>query len=161
MGFSLTGLLVSIAVLAPNLLLTIFPPDRPIPAVGVARVVTVCEGAGRVLCLTVPALTGSGWGLGAGVGAPGLAVPAGVVLAVCLLGYWALWARYLRAGRRTSALFDTVLAIPVPMAVLPVTAFAATAALLASPAIAAATALLAIGHIPTAVLTSHALAATD
>ncbi|MCT2225534.1 hypothetical protein [Microbacterium paraoxydans] len=145
MGFSLLGLAVSLAIFLPNLLLIPFPPRPKLESPAVPRVLLVLERAGQALCMTVPAITATGpivWGW---------AVP----VALAVLAYGALWIRYLRRGRSGSALFDTVLGIPVPMALAPVAAFLGTAAWLQNPWIALAAVVLAVGHIPTSLLAAR------
>lgn len=145
MGFSLLGLAVSLAIFLPNLLLIPFPPRPKLESPAVPRVLLVFERAGQALCMTVPAITATGpiaWGWAAPV-------------AMAVLVYWALWVRYLRRGRPGSALFDPVFGIPVPMALVPVAAFLATAAWLQTPWIALAAVVLAVGHIPTSLLAAR------
>ncbi|GAA2225685.1 hypothetical protein N1031_04395 [Herbiconiux moechotypicola] len=148
MGFSPIGLIVSLAVLAPNLLLLPFPPRDQPAARRIPPVLTWVERAGQGLCLVVPAITEPGavvwwW-------AP--------VVAAALAGYCALWLRYLLRGRSHALLFEPVWRIPVPMALLPVVAFLATAAWLGNPWIALAAVVLAAGHIPISLLTAGATA---
>jgi hypothetical protein len=137
-GFSPLGLLVAVAVLAPNLLLLPFPPRDGLPASTAPTALTWLERAGQASCLVVPAITLPGplswWCL--------------PVVALALGGYYALWGRYLLRGRVGADLYRPVWRIPVPMALLPVLAFAATAAWLSNPWIAGAAAILAAGHIP-------------
>ncbi len=145
MGFSLAGLVVSLAILAPTLLLRGAPAPPP-PAV--PAVLTGLERAGQAGCLVLPALTGDPTGRGWLV----------VVLAA-VLGYYALWARYLYGGRRLALLYAPLGPIPVPMAVLPVLAFLAAALWLASWPVAVAVAVLAVGHLPTSWLVARGLSA--
>ncbi|TCK24606.1 hypothetical protein [Pseudonocardia endophytica] len=145
MGFSSLGLVVSIAVLAPNLLLLRFPPRGRRGPAHVPRALEWLERAGQALCLVVPAITEPGnivwwW-----------ALPA----AGALVAYYALWTRYLVGGCRVSLLYDRVWLIPVPMAILPVVTFLATAAWLGNLWIAVSALVLATGHIPVAVITSR------
>ena len=146
MGFSPLGLIVSVAVLAPNLLMIRFPPrDDPEP-VRVPVVLVVLERAGQALCLVVPAITTPGavlwwWS---------------IPVALAVLGYAALWLRYLVRGRTTALLYAPVSRIPIPMALLPVVAFLAAAAWLADPWIALAAVVLAAGHIPVSAITARA-----
>ena len=146
MGFSPLGLLVGLAVLAPNLLLLRFPPRTAIPAVRVPGVLTAFERAGQALCLVVPAITEPGvivwwW-----------AAP----LLAALAGYWALWARYLATGRAGAALYRPAWRLPVPMAVLPVVVFLCAAAWLSNWWIALAALVLAVGHIPASAMIARA-----
>jgi hypothetical protein len=79
--------------------------------------------------------------------------------AVALILYYALWSRYL-AGRRYALLYDSLWGLPVPMAILPVVVFLAAAGWLSNAWIAIAALVLAAGHIPVAVITRRAIAAT-
>lgn len=147
MGFSPFGLVVSLAVLAPNLLLVAFPPRTPIPQVRVPSALTLLERAGQALCLVVPAITAAGdlrgwWAVA-------------VVVAVAL--YWALWGRYLASTRSAASLYSPLWRVPVPMAILPVIAFSAAAAWLSNGWIALAALVLAAGHIPASLLIARAV----
>lgn len=146
MGFSPWGLLVSLAVLAPNLLLVRFPPATPVLEVRVPRPLGWLERAGQALCMVVPAITRPG----------DLAWWWAPVVLVALVGYCALWARYLRSGRVWATLYRPWLGVSVPMAVLPVVAFLATAVWLGDPWIAAAAVVLAAGHVPASLLIARA-----
>lgn len=131
-------MLVSLVVLAPNLLLLPFPPREGLPTVHVPAILTVLERAGQALCLVVPAITAPGpvvWGWS-------------VVVTAAAAGYLGLWARYLATGRRVRALYSPVAGVPVPLAIAPVIVFLATAAWLSNPWVAAAAVILAAGHIP-------------
>lgn len=149
MYFSPLGLIVGFAVLAPNLLLVLFPPRTLTPTAHVPRPLGWIERAGQALCLVVPAVTPpgelDGW----------WAIPAFTALA----GYYALWARYLLTGRAGTTLYRPWWVVPVPMAILPVVVFFSTAAWLSNPWIALAAAILAIGHIPASVIISRAAGA--
>ncbi|QIZ99800.1 hypothetical protein [Leifsonia sp. PS1209] len=142
MGFSLLGLIMALAVLAPNLLLVWFPPLSPMPEARVPRLLGWLERAGQALCLVVPPITEPGELVG------WWAVPALAALA----GYYALWARYLATGRAGETLYRRWWVIPVPMAVLPVVVFLSTAAWLGNLWIAAAALVLAAGHIPASLI---------
>ncbi|AWH97001.1 hypothetical protein [Dietzia psychralcaliphila] len=137
MEFHLAGLGVSLAVLAPGLLLWCFPPREPFPTAVAPAPARWAERAGQALCLTLPAVTASGaftWSWS-------------VPMAGGLLLYYALWVRYLKTGRRVAALYWWR-GIPVPMAILPVVVFLSAAGWLGSPWIAVAALVLAAGHIP-------------
>ncbi|GIT80706.1 hypothetical protein LLS1_23750 [Leifsonia sp. LS1] len=147
MGFSPWGLIVGVAVFAPSLLLLAFPPRDRLPTIRPALALTVLERAGQALCLVVPAITEPGgllwwW-----------ALPA----ALTLLAYDALWARYLVRGRRAELLFESVIGVPVPMAILPVAVFACAAAWLVNPWLAGSAIILAAGHIPVSLAGRNAL----
>lgn len=146
-GFSPLGLIVSIAVLAPNLILLWRPPATKPPELRVPPPFEWFERAGQALCLVAPAITVPGWI------AWGWAIPAGLALAA----YYGLWIRYLAGGRRLAFLYAPVWHVPVPMAILPVAVFLCAAAWLGNAWIAGSAALLAAGHIPVALLTSRAI----
>lgn len=145
MGFSLLGLVVALAVLAPNLLLLVAPPLEPLPTARVPVVLTALERVGQSLCLVTPVVFVPNqlhwWWLPAAV--------------IALIGYYALWGRYLR-GRRGPTLFEPWRRIPVPMAILPVATFLAAAGWLGNGWLAAAAVVLAAGHIPTSALIARA-----
>ncbi len=147
MGFSPLGLLVSLAVLAPNLLLIPFRPRTPLPRIAPPKILSLLERAGQALCLVVPAVTLPGE-VAAGWLAP---------LLLALAGYYALWIRYLATGRDAAALHRPWWGVPVPMAILPVIAFLAAAGGLGNPWIAAAAGVLAAGHIPVSLLAARSL----
>lgn len=146
MGFSLLGLIVSIVVLAPNLLLLRFPPRGRNIVAQVPQPLGWVERAGQALCLVVPAVTQPGaivwWWV----------APAAVALAT----YYGLWGRYL-VGREQALLYASLWRVPVPMAVTPVVVFLSAAAWLGNPWIALAAVILAAGHIPVALLTRRAI----
>ena len=148
-GFSLAGLAVSLAVLAPNLALVWAPPrDRTAITVKVPLPVSALERVGQVGCLVLPAISGTRGH-----------VDAWLVLVVLLVAtYHGLWVRYLRTGRRAAQLFAPLGPVPVPMAVVPVLAFLVAAIWLSTWPLAVASALLAVGHVTTAARTAHALA---
>ncbi|WP_194409679.1 hypothetical protein [Microbacterium cremeum] len=149
MGFSPLGLVVALCVLAPTLLLVWFPPQVPVPAAHVPRALGLLERAGQALCVVVPAITLPGRLIG------WWAVPA----VVALVGYYALWARYLLDGRTATALYRPWWVLPVPMAILPVLVILSTAAWLSNPWIAVAGVILAAGHIPASVIIARAVQA--
>ncbi|GAB3598596.1 hypothetical protein [Microbacterium tumbae] len=148
MGFSWIGLAVGLAVLAPNLLLIRFPPVEGMPAFRPPAALSWLERAGQALCLVVPAITEPGE----------FTIGWAAVSGAALLGYYGLWARYLRSGRRVATLYRSLWILPLPMAILPVVVFLATAAWLGNPWIAVAALILAAGHVPVALLTRRAVA---
>lgn len=149
MGFSTLGLIVGLAVLAPNLLLVFLPARTPLPAAHVPRPLGWIERAGQALCLVVPAIT-----------EPGVVVGWWSILVVAgLAGYYALWARYLLTGRAGATLYRPWWVVPVPMAILPVVVFLSAAAWLSNPWIAVAAVILAVGHIPASALIARTVLA--
>lgn len=150
MTFSIAGAVVSLLVLLPNLLLLVAPPRDGVHTEDAGIVFTVLERAGQVACLVLPFLTGLEgswtWWL--------------VPVIVAIGGYLALWVGYLRV-RRFGVLFQPFGPLPIPMAVLPVAAFLATAGWLGSWWIAAGAVVLAAGHLPNSWATWRALARSD
>lgn len=138
---------VSIAVLAPNFLLLFFPPRDPAVPVPVPRTLQWIERVGQALCLVVPAITSVSdivwwW-----------CAPAALALAA----YFAMWIRYLAAGRRRALLYASAWRVPVPMAILPVLVWLTTAAWLGNPWIGGAAVVLAAGHIPVSLAVRRSL----
>jgi hypothetical protein len=149
-GFSPFGLVLSLAVLAPNLLMIWLPPRTAAPSVAVPRPLAWLERTGQALCLVLPvivepAATRWWWSW-----------PVAIALAV----YYALWARYLHEGRALTALYRPLWKIPVPMAVMPVAALLAGSVLLDNVWLAAGALVLAAGHVPASVVIARSLGAT-
>ncbi len=143
-GFSVAGLIVSLAILAPNLVLLGWPArDQPVGEPSPGMILTVLERAGQACCLVLPALTG---------GSPHLDL---WLLAVVLLiaAYYGLWVRFFLSGRQFDRLYAPLGPIPIPMALFPVLAFFAAAGWLNSWWLAAGALILAVGHIGTSWLT--------
>jgi hypothetical protein len=142
MGFSAGGTLVAVLLLAPSLLLLPFPPqDVPNPGRGPGLLVTALERVGQVLTVTVLVLSGDRFPLGS----PDRWA---LLTAVLAAGYLALWVRYARGTRTYASLFAPLGPVPVPMALVPVLAFASAAVWGRSVWLGAAVALLASGHVP-------------
>ena len=138
MTFSLPGLLLSLAILAPSFLLLAWPArSQPEVLPKSGWLLAWLERGGQAACLVVPAITGG-------------AVHPDVWLAavIVFLGlYYALWVRYFVAGREFALLYRPLAFVPVPMAVFPVLAFLAGAGWLKSWWLAGAAVVLGIGHI--------------
>ncbi len=146
MGFSLAGVAVSLAILAPNALLILFRPVDATPPIRSPRPLTWLERSGQALCLVVPALTGQ---------EPGDPWWLAAVIA-CIAVYLGLWGRYLVTGWHIASLYAPLGPIPVPMALFPIAAFLLAAGWLGSWWIALAATILALGHIPLALATARA-----
>ena len=140
MSFSLPGLLLTLAILLPNLLMLLLPPrDMPerVPDAGIF--ITVLERIGQAGCFVLPALLGGSFN--------GRPMDLWLALsALCVVAYWAMWARYAIGGRRFRLLFQPLWFVPVPMALFPVLAFGFAAAWGRSPWLGAAAVVLAVGH---------------
>ncbi len=145
MGFSIVGALISASLLLPNLVLLIFPPvDPPQLLKSAGLVFTVLERAGQVACMALPCMLRDQFET--------LNLDVWLVLMVSsIVGYHALWARYVFAGRRFSLLFGRF----VPMAVLPVLAFGFAALTAQSLQLGIAVLALAVGHITNSAATYY------
>jgi hypothetical protein len=138
------GGIVTLAVLAPNLLYLIYPPRQvraartDVPAV--SRWIEILERAGQAACFVLPFF------YQIDLQRP-LAIPLVGVLIIMLIIYYTGWARYLAQGRDTFLLFKPLWAIPLPMALAPVICFFAAAAQFSSAWLAVAAVWLAVGHL--------------
>ncbi|NYD68809.1 hypothetical protein [Agromyces atrinae] len=148
MGFSVLGLVVSLAVILPNLLVLVFPPREGFPSTRIPPILSGVERAGQALCAVVPVITEPGavhgwW-----------AIP----VLVGLVAYYLLWARYLISGRPVTALYGPFWGVPVPMAITPVIVFAATGLGLSNVWVVGSAVVLAAGHIPASLMIARSLA---
>ncbi len=138
MTFSVAGAVLSLAILAPNLTLLIWPPRHPSPNQPSPHwALTGLERAGQVFCLVLPALTATRSGINGWF----------VVTVIAVIVYYLLWVRYVTDGRNFNTLYRPLGPLPVPMAVFPVLAFGAGAGWLQSWPLALGTVILALGHI--------------
>jgi len=138
MGFSLPGLILAVAILAPSFLLVPFPPmDAPHPAPRTSRVAGVLERVGQIGCLVLAVIV-----------APVLGHPGWLVALIILVAlYYLLWGRYLAGGRHFRLLYAPLGPIPVPLAVAPVLAFLAASFWVQNWFLTAAAVVLGVGHI--------------
>ncbi|GHS85857.1 hypothetical protein AGMMS50218_04430 [Actinomycetota bacterium] len=150
-GFSLGGLLVLVAIVAPSLLLVVRPPADPWPEFRSAGVVfDVVEQTGRVVTCVLLVLVEPAWedaGLGWSGGWAGARTVLLAVAATCAVLNYVPWVRYLRGGRRLTDLFRPLCGLPVPSAVLPVGVLVCIAVVGSDWWLAAATAVFAVGHV--------------
>lgn len=138
MGFSLPGLLIALAILAPSFLLFPFPPTgAPDPAPRTSVIAGVLERVGQVGCLVLAVIV-----------SPRPGHPIWLVVLLALLSfYYVLWGRYLAGGRRFGLLYEPLGPIPVPLALAPVLAFLAASFWLHNWFLTAAAIVLGVGHI--------------
>jgi hypothetical protein len=136
------SLLITAAVLLPNLLFLVLPPmnARKYGKSSDSLALTIVERAGQVSCFILPlffplSFTGS------------LVIAAWVVMGVTLGFYYAGWTRFFVQGRDYSFLFKPMLQVPVPMAISPVIYFLFASLVLGSIYQAVAAAVLGVGHI--------------
>lgn len=141
MGFSWVGLVFSLAMVTPSLIVVLFPPrERPSSSpASVPRALTLLERIGQVTCLVIPPLTASLQ--------PRIDLWL-VLAATSYCGYLGLWGRYILRGRNSVTLLRSWARIPIPLAVFPVLTFTFAAAWARSPWLAGATVILAAGHLP-------------
>lgn len=118
MKFSLIGLLISVVILLPNLLMVFIPPvGMPAGLSNEPIALTVAENLGRAAVFVILILF-SGGRIAAARADVWL-----VLLCVCTAVYYALWIRYAVRGGDFSLLFRPLWGIPVPMAVFPIGVF--------------------------------------
>jgi hypothetical protein len=117
MTFSLPALIIILIILLPNLLFVLFPPsNKPENMPDENKWVSMIEHGGQILFF-----------------AAFLFVPVADIenrnpillmcMILCTLIYYALWIRYMVKKQVYNALFETVLGIPIPMAIFPILAF--------------------------------------
>jgi hypothetical protein len=136
------SLLITAAVLLPNLLFLVLPPlnvgayGKPADSVPL----TILERVGQVSSFVLPLF----FPLSA---SDTLATAAWIAMGLTLAFYFAGWLRFFWRGRDFALLFKPMLGIPVPMAVSPVLYFLLSSVVLGSIYQAIAAAVLGIGHI--------------
>ena len=148
------GGLISLAILAPDILWLFFPPRRVPAGIESGKVVAKVELLGRIATFTLPfcyplvVRTELEWGaFGVGV--------------IALAFYYAGWVRYFAQGRDFHLLYSSLAGIPVAMAVAPITSFAASAVMLHSPWLGLATAIFGAAHILSSTAIARHLAADE
>ncbi|MBI9049031.1 MAG: hypothetical protein JEZ00_06420 [Anaerolineaceae bacterium] len=140
MSFSLPGFIIIAVILLPNLLFVIFPPINPPGKLkDGGLIINAIEHGGRILFFLFLIFTPYDPDVARN---PMLFV----LMIICAALYYALWLHYIRKGRPFSALFDTVLGVPIPMAILPVLSFAFAVIWLQSWLAVIPLSLFAIGH---------------
>jgi hypothetical protein len=138
------GGIITLAILLPNLLMLIMPPDgtppSPVKKDGTMKIMEGIERIGQAGSFVIPFF----------YPLPALrdaSVDALVVMALALVFYYIGWARYALKGHRFVLLYAPLLGVSLPMAISPVLYFAAAAMFLKAWPLAIATALLAVGHL--------------
>lgn len=140
MGFSLIGSLIAIIILAPSMLMIIFPPEPfPVGLQDAGKIFTLLERAGQLGCIGIlvvsrDAYTEVNYGIWA------------VLILLFIAVYYGLWIRYVVQGRAFRLLWEPFVGIPIPMAILPVCAFGFAAIWGESIWLGLAVVCLAIGH---------------
>ncbi|MET0954978.1 MAG: hypothetical protein ABWY68_03445 [Cryobacterium sp.] len=139
MEFSVAGCVVALLIFAPTLVLLVAPPrGGGLPVSGAGPIVVLLERSGQAACLALLVFSGATLSLPPVDGWL-------VVAVVAILAYWTLWLRYL-ITRDAWSLFAPFARVPIPMALLPVVAFAAAAGWARSPWLLGASVVLAAAH---------------
>jgi len=139
-----TGWWVTVALLAPNVLWALFPGRvrRAAPEAAPRRLAWVAgvEWVSRLAAIVLPVFsryqlrsTGE--------------MAASCAMALSLSFYYTGWLRYFLGGREPVLLYQTLLGIPLPLAVSPVVFLLAASIALHSPALACATAVFGAAHL--------------
>ncbi|MBU3146929.1 hypothetical protein [Clostridium sp. CF012] len=114
MGISWKGIIIVALVLLPNILFAIFPPNNILANIeDGGMVINILEHGTQIIYFIVLVSTTKNSKVNYGS-----ILFIGMV--ICLLVYYILWVRYFINGREYSLLFDTVMHIPLPMAVFPI-----------------------------------------
>jgi hypothetical protein len=146
------SLLISVAVLLPNLLFLLLPPSDAKRHGKSANplLLTILERVGQVTSFVLPLfflLSSSGK----------LVSITWILMGVLLLFYYVVWVRFFVRGRKYALLFAPMLGVPVPMATSPVLYFLLSSIVLGSVRQAVASVVLGIGHITISVRTFQKL----
>lgn len=139
MGFSLTGLLLAVLILVPNLLIYIFPPTNILSKVDAGLLFTLLERVGQVACIFILIMSKENY---QSINIDSLFALFGLFI----LFYYGLWIRYVVKGHDFKLLFKSILFIPIPMAIFPVFAFFFMALWIQSTYLLLAVFVLSIGH---------------
>ena len=134
------SLLITAAVLLPNLLYIFFPPKN-VQAQGKEPIVFVLfERIGQIAMFLSPMLSEMLFD-------PPYRIAMFAIMGWFLILYYICWLRYMLRGRDFRMLFAPFLKIPIPMAVFPVLYFIAASVFLMSPVLLVSTIIFAVGHL--------------
>lgn len=141
MGFSLLGTLMALTLLAPSMLMIKFPLENvPAGVRDAGSVFIILERIGQLGCIGILAISKDNF----------QHVKFGILAALIVLFimiYYGLWIRYIVKGQQFKLLWDPLVFIPIPMAVIPVCAFGLAAIWGKSIWLSLAVVCLAIGHL--------------
>ncbi|MBY3622535.1 hypothetical protein HGO21_23730 [Acinetobacter sp. CUI P1] len=141
MGFSLLGTLMALILLAPSMIMIKFPPENvPAGVRDAGSVFIILERIGQLGCIGILAISKDNF----------QHVKFGILAALIVLFimiYYGLWIRYIVKGQQFKLLWDPLVFIPIPMAVIPVCAFGLAAIWGKSIWLSLAVVCLAIGHL--------------
>lgn len=140
MGFSSIGLTIILIIFAPNLLYVKYSPkDIPNDLKDVSVFFTMLERGGQVAFFIILVLSKNNYQT--------IKINMWFVLMVInIIGYYALWIRYVIKGHYFSLLFKPIWIIPIPMAIFPVLAFGFASLLGKSIYLGIAVVVFSIGH---------------
>jgi hypothetical protein len=150
------SLLITVAVIAPNLLFLVLSPSDADKYGKSADSIpfTILERVGQVSSFILPLffpLSYSGT----------LVLVAWIAMGVLLAFYYAGWARFFAGPRNYALLFKPMLGIPVPMALSPVLYFLMSSIVLGSIWQAMAAMVLGVGHVIVTIREYHRVDAND
>ena len=95
MGFSLLGSLIAIIILAPSMLMIIFPPEPfPVGLQDAGKIFTLLERAGQLGCIGILVVSRDAFTEVPYVGIP---IPM-AILPVCAFGFAAIWGQSIWLG---------------------------------------------------------------
>jgi hypothetical protein len=139
-GFSWRGILIAALVLLPNIFFMLLPrTNMSAEQPGSSRYIDILEHSARILYFALIIFT-------TGKNTISYAGPFIYIALGSLLIYYILWLRYFFSGMDYRYLFDTVLHVPLPMAVFPILFLLASALWLKNIPSVIAALLFAAGH---------------
>ncbi|MDQ0087989.1 hypothetical protein J2T12_001395 [Paenibacillus anaericanus] len=113
MGLHITGFLVALFILLPNVLFAFLPPQNTPNYLHTSPIIfTILEQVGRIACLTLPIVFGKK------IAEQDINFMT-VLMGICLLIYYLCWIYFFIKGREYDQLFKPLGFIPIPMAVFP------------------------------------------
>ena len=141
MGFSWKGLLITALVLFPNVLFVLLPKQNfPSNLRDGGLFINILEHGSRIIYfLLIIFMTKNN--------IVSHLSPFPFMMIACLIVYYILWIRYFTNGMDFRLLLDTVLSVPLPMAVFPILFLLFSALWLHSVPLTITSVLFAIGHL--------------
>ena len=147
MGISWKGILIVTLVLLPNLLFAVFlPKNMPTDLKDGGTVVNILEHGSLIIYFIVIILTTKN----SPVNYRSILL---IGTVICLLIYYILWFRYFFNDREYSIIFETVMHIPLPMALFPILYLLFAALWLRNIPLTALIVLFTAGHITNSYIT--------
>ena len=139
------GGIITIAILLPNLLVVLFPPNLklanvPVRVGSLSQVMNIFERVGQIGSFTIPFF----YQLKCSTI---LDTTMLIIMSGALVLYYTGWTRYLVKGRTEGLFYKSMFGIPLPMAIMPVVYFISASVLLSSGWLLISAILLGAGHI--------------